>query len=78
MRVRTAVFNQKGGTDKTTVTVNLAAGLAELGKAVLVVDLDGQESSLTTALGIGADIYAKSGDSIFSMLVDMEGDRQAL
>ena len=60
------------------MTVDLAAGLADFGKEVLVVDLDGQESSLTTALGIGADIHAKSGDSIFSMLVNMEGDPNAL
>ena len=78
MSVRIAVFNQKGGTGKTTVAVNLAAALAELSKEVLVVDLDGQESSLTAAVGIGADIHAKAGDNIFSMLVDMEGDPNAL
>ena len=59
MSVRLAVFKQKGGTGKTTVTVNLAAALAERGKAVLVVDLDGQESSLTAAVGIGVNIHAK-------------------
>lgn len=57
MSVRIAGYNQKGGTGKTTVTVKLAAGLAELGKATLIVDLDGQASSLTTARGI----YAKRG-----------------
>ena len=33
-------INQEGGTGKTTVTVNLAAALAELGKEGLVVDPD--------------------------------------
>ena len=46
-----AVSNQKGGVGKTTSTLNLGAALREMGKTVLLVDLDPQ-GSLTVAAGV--------------------------
>jgi len=59
-------FNQKGGTAKTTSTLNCAAALAERGKPVLVVDLDPQ-ASLTMATGI--DVTAIDL-SVYDLLLD--------
>jgi chromosome partitioning protein len=49
-----AVFNHKGGTGKTTTSVQIAAGLAEKGARVLLVDTDGQ-GNVATSLALSAE-----------------------
>jgi chromosome partitioning protein len=61
-----AFFNQKGGTAKTTSTLNVAAALVEQGRSVLAIDLDPQ-ASLTMAMGV--DI-ASLELSIYDLLID--------
>ena len=50
--LKIAVFNFKGGTGKSTTTLNLGASLATSKRKVLLIDLDGQR---TLSFGLGFD-----------------------
>ena len=59
-----AVSNQKGGVAKTTTCLSLGACLSEMGKIVLLVDLDPQ-ANLTLSVGLKPkDIRRTVGDAL--------------
>jgi chromosome partitioning protein len=60
-----AIVNQKGGCGKTTVAINLAAALSDLGKKVLLVDMDPQ-SHCAVGLAVPEE---QTEQSIYDVLI---------
>lgn len=67
------IANQKGGVGKTTTTVNLAAGLAQVKQRVLVIDLDPQGNA---TMGSGIDKRAMPL-SVYDVLLESAGVAEA-
>ncbi len=61
--------NKKGGVGKTTTAINMSAYCADLGKRVLLIDMDSQGNA-TTGLGFSKSALKKS---VYNVLIEEDG-----
>lgn len=67
-----SVYNHKGGTGKTTTTINIGMALKNLGYSILLVDLDPQ-ANMTYSLGVERNVISDIALSSDNVVVTSEG-----
>ena len=69
-----SICNQKGGTGKTTTTVNLSAAIAESNRRVLIVDADPQGNA-TSGVGVNKN---ELGKSVYDLILNKTSAQEVL
>ena len=69
-----SICNQKGGTGKTTTTVNLSHALSQLNKKILIIDIDPQGNA-TSGVGLNKNIIQKS---VYDVLLNRATAQEAI
>lgn len=69
------IANQKGGVGKTTSSVNIASCLAEMGRKVLLIDMDPQGNASS---GLGIKRHEQSEKNIYHVLIGERKIKEAI
>lgn len=69
------IANQKGGVGKTTSSVNIASCLAEMGRKVLIIDMDPQGNASS---GLGIKRHDQSEKNIYHVLIGERKIKEAI